>query len=170
MKYLFIQLFLLAISFHSHAQDTTEIKRTPYKLTVAVDDSSVYEQDIKAGPYIFPDKTIQLYPGENIYVEVEQDNGIIKSMKTVKENKNPSKTLSISFTQSTKNKVHEEMILKILNPFSQNLVYKANIFLLKQNKWVNTDVLPIQSGLSGYETWPDIIISIALGKWTFQNK
>lgn len=35
-----------------------------------------------------PDNTIQLYPGETIYVEVELVKKEIKSMKTVKKNVN----------------------------------------------------------------------------------
>jgi hypothetical protein len=60
--------------------------------------------------------------------------------------------------------------LKIQNPFPKDLGYKAKMFLLKQNKWVNTNVYPVTAGLSAFETWPDIIISLALGNWEFIDK
>lgn len=117
-----------------------------------------------------PDNTIQLYPGETIYIEVEQENGIIKSMTAVKENKNPAKTVTISLTQSVKKKVHELMMLKVSNPFPQKLVYEAKFFAWPENHWIESDVLPVESGLSGFESWPDIIISIGLSNWRLENK
>jgi len=165
-----LTIALLSISLCSYGQDTTQLKRTPYKLTVAVDKNSVYEEDVQGTPYVLPDKTIQLYPGETVYIEVEQENGVIKSMTAVKEIRDPSKTLTISFTQSTEKKIHELMMLKMTNPFANNLIYRAKIFLLQQKKWVNTDVYPVGAGLSGFETWPNIITSIGLGEWTFQSK
>jgi hypothetical protein len=171
MKYIFILIYsFVAVSFSSYAQESPQLKRTPYKLTVAVDKNSVYEADIQAIPYVLPDNTVQLYPGETVYIEVEQENGIIKRMTAVKEIKDSSKTLTISFAQSARKEVHELMTLKVTNPFPNNLIYKANIFLLRENKWANTDVYPVEAGLSGFETWPDIITSIGLGDWKFQIK
>ncbi|MCW3107034.1 MAG: hypothetical protein JWQ09_1540 [Segetibacter sp.] len=165
-----ITFAFLTIIFCSYGQDTSQLKRTPYKLTIAVDKNTVYEEDLNTTPYVLPDNTVQLYPGETVYIEVEQGNGMIKSMKAVKDNVNPTKTLTISFTQTAKKKVHELMMLKVTNPFKQKLVYKATIFLMQQKRWVKTDVYPVEKELSGFETWPDIITSIALGQWTFEGK
>ncbi len=158
------------VSLCSHGQDTTQLIRPSYKLTVLVDKNYFYEEELKSTPYISPGKTVQIYPGETIFIEIEEDNGIIKSMTAVKEPVHPSKTLTISFIQSVKKKTHELMMLKVENPFSKNLIYRAKIFLLKQKKWVDTDVYPVGAGLSGYETWPDIITSIGLNDWQFQSK
>jgi len=62
------------------------------------------------------------------------------------------------------------MMLKVVNPFKQQLVYNATIFLMQQKKWVVTDVYPVEAELTSYETWPDIITSIGLGQWTFKSK
>jgi hypothetical protein len=171
MKKNFISsIALLAFSFCLYGQDGAQFKRTPYKLKVAVDKKSFYEEDLKETAFVLPDKTVQLYPGETIYIEVEQENGVIKNMTAVKEIKNPAITLTISFTQTAAKKVHEMMMLKIDNPFSSPLIYKASIFLFNQKKWVSTNVYPVMEGLSAYETWPDIITSIGLNSWAFQNK
>lgn len=145
-------------------------KRLPYKLSVIVDESTVYEEEIKVTPYVLPNNTIQLYPGENIYVEVESAKGVITSMNAVKENKNPSKTLVISFTQTISNRNHESMLLKVTNPFKEKLYYSAVIFLMQQKKWVNTEVYPVEGEISSFESWPDIITSITLSKWSFKSE
>lgn len=143
-------------------------QRDAFKLNLAVDDINFYNADIKASAYVLPDNTIQLYPGETVYVEVELINREIKSMKTVIENLHPEKTLIISFSQQTEGKIHKGMMLKIENPFNKKLVYKANMFLMKYDKWAPTTVLPIQPKLSSYETWPDLIVTIALTGWEFK--
>jgi hypothetical protein len=56
-------------------------------------------------------------------------------------------------------------MLKVYNPFQQTLIYKAKMYLLNHDKWVETSILPVGGGLSGYEIWNDIIISIAIGEW-----
>jgi hypothetical protein len=103
-----------------------------------------------------------------VYIEVDQENGEIKKMTAVKAIKDSSKTLTLSFSQSAKNKVHELMMLKVTNPFPYKLIYEASIFLLAQKKWVSSDVNPVEARLSGFETWPDIITSIGLGNWKLQ--
>jgi hypothetical protein len=143
-------------------------QRDAFKLNIAVDDTNFYSADIKASAFVLPDNTIQLYPGETVYIEVELVKKEIKSIKTVKENLNPEKTLVISFTQQTDGKIHKGMMLKVVNPFYKKLEYKANMFLMMDNKWVPTNVLPLQQKLTSYETWSDLIVTIALSGWTFK--
>jgi len=170
MRILFFLLIGLFInSQHAAAQDTSAFGRPAYELKVAVDKESFYSQDIKAGPYVLPDNTIQLYPGETVYVEIEQENGVIKKMQAVPQIRDAAKTITISFTQDVKGKVHSMMMLKVTNPFVQQLVYKVSIYLYSQKKWVSTDVWPVEPGVAGIETWQDIIISVGLGDWTLQK-
>jgi hypothetical protein len=163
-------VLILTSTLLAIGQDSTQLKRTPYRLTVAVDKKTTYEEDIKATPFVLPNKAIQLYPGETLFVEIEQENGVIKSVSAVDKNVNPDKTLTISFTQTVKKKVHELTMLKIENPFSQDLIYTSKIFLLQQHRWVDTNVYPVHAKLAAFETWPDVIISIALGNWEFKTQ
>ena len=166
---LFAIVVTLTTTCFAFGQDSTQLKRAPYKLTIAVDKKTAYMEDIKATPYVLPNKAIQLYPGETVFIEIEQENGVIKTVTAVKKNINPDKTLTISFTQSVNKKVHELTMLKIENPFPQDLIYSSKIFLLKQNRWTDTDVYPVHAKLAAFETWPDVIISIALGNWAFKK-
>jgi hypothetical protein len=163
-----LALSLIFITSLALGQDTTKLIRTPYRLSVAVDKKTVYEEEIKATYYVLPNKTIQLYPGETIHVEIDQKDGVILAMTAVAEVKDPTKTITISFSQSSKRKVHEMTMLQIANPFPQDIIYKSKIFLLKQNRWVDTKVIPVRAKLSAFETWPDIITSIAIGDWSFR--
>jgi hypothetical protein len=99
---------------HLHGQDTTLLKRAPYKLTLAVDKKTFYEEDLKEAPYVLPNNTVQLYPGETVFIQVEQTDGIIKTIKAVKEITDSANTLTLGFTQITNGKVHQQMMLKVV--------------------------------------------------------
>ena len=163
--FLFIALYALSITLY--AQENIKEKRAGFKLVLAVDGSAFYESDIKPSAYLNGPNILQLYPGEEVFLEVEQINGIIKSIKTVKENKNPFKTIEASFAQNVEGQKHKGMTLQICNPFNMILTYSAKMFLMKEDKWVNTDALPVKDNLSSFETWPDIIVTIALNDWKF---
>jgi hypothetical protein len=86
-------------------------------------------------------------------------------MKVVKENLNPEKTIKIEFTQTVKDRKSEMMMLEIVNPFKKDLEYKAMMFIVGHDKWISTSVLPVKAKLTGYETWPDVIITLVLTEW-----
>jgi hypothetical protein len=89
-------------------------------------------------------------------------------MKVVKENLNPMKTIEIELKQEVKERVSESLMLKIKNPFKKTLNYKAMMFIVGQDKWISTSVLPIPAELSSFELWKDIIISMVLTDWTLK--
>jgi hypothetical protein len=161
-------IMMMFIALSVSAQDLFPLKRKPYLLTVAVDKKTTYEENLPESNYVLRDQTVQLYPGESLFVEIEQENGIVKNVRAVTENKFPEKTLIISFSQISKKKVHESMMLKIQNPFKYTLKYDAKIYLLNYKNWVNARVLPIQPGLSAYESWAELITSVAIGNLSFE--
>ena len=168
MKKMALMLSFVFPTAFCFGQTNNLAQRDAFKLKIAVNDTNFYSADIKSAAYVLPDNSIQIYPGEKIYVEVELVKKEIRSMKTVKENLNPEKTITISFSQETEGKKHKGMMLNIENPFNKKLEYKANMFLMKYNKWAPTSVLPVQAKLSSYETWSDLIVTIALSGWTFK--
>jgi hypothetical protein len=167
-KILFLYLCIFSIHFALFGQDSTNLKRPAYKLRVFIDENSFYEANIQSTPYVLPDRTIQLYPGERIYVEVDQVDGNFRNLHATTEIKDSSKTLIITFSQLAMGNIHKSMLLKIANPFPDELKYTAKILTLRK-KWISTDVLPVGAGLAGFESWPNVIISIALADFEFKT-
>jgi hypothetical protein len=141
-------------------------ERQSFRLCLPVDKQSVYEMDVPASPYILNKNIIQIYPGETIYLEANETQDSM-GLTSVKEIKNPEKTITIKCLQSVNKKKHEHIMLKVSNPFNRDLSYSARIFLMKENKWISTDVMPVRARLSAYELWPDVIITMALHDWKF---
>lgn len=75
--------------------------------------------------------------------------------------------MEISFIQIVENEKHSNMILKVRNPFKQDLKYDAVIRVMNAQEWVSTSIIPVKAGLIGFEMWPDVIVSIALAEWKF---
>ncbi len=165
MRKLPILLTFIFSSVLIFAQTNELPKRNAFNLHIAVNDTSYYNEEIAASSFILPGNTIQLYPGEKVFIEVELIKNEIKSMKSVKENLHPEKTLVISFSQQTEGNMHQGMMLEIENPFDKKLEYKANIFLMNTQKWLITNVWPVRAKISSYESWQDLIITIGLSDW-----
>jgi len=167
MRYNFLLTFILLSVFIKGKSQNTE--RNNYTLKLLINEDNYYETPVPKSAYILPENTIQIYPGEKILIELETENNKITSMKAVNENKYPLKTIEISFLQITEEKEHKNMMLKITNPFPNELSYTANIFLMEQEKWVNSKVIPIKPNKTTYEIWPDIIVTATLSGWEFDN-
>ena len=165
-NFLFFSLMLLSLDVFAQSDNDRPV-RDSFTLTMPVGNDMYYESHIQSSPFVVGPKILQLFPGETVLLELEEQNGVITNIKTVKENKNPDRTLEIKFVQNVEGKTHSNMMLKVRNPFKRNLLYNATIRLRKSEKWVETSIMPVTAGLFGLEIWPDVIISIALDEWRF---
>ncbi|MBX2905692.1 MAG: hypothetical protein KF744_06620 [Taibaiella sp.] len=164
-----LAVLFMILPFGIQAQPI-ENTRTPYTLKLVVDEENFFESEIAAGKYVNGQNAVQVYPGESILLEADLKDGKIGTLSCVKENLHPERTITVSFMQHTTGKKHELMMLEVTNPFSERLSYQAGIYLMKSEKWVKTSVLPILPKLKVYETWPDMIVSIALTDWALGDK
>jgi hypothetical protein len=163
-------LFLALLWFNAQAQTDNALPvRTAYKMVLPVTKGSVYEMDVAATPYVQNQTIVQIYPGETIYLEAEEKDGklILSSVKAIKDS---TKTISVTCTQSVNKGNHENVMLKVTNPFNRSLTYSARMFHLKANKWLVTNVLPVRPGLTSFEMWPDVIITFGLFDWQLAAK
>lgn len=90
-------------------------------------------------------------------------------MKVVKENINPTKTIEIEFSQKTVDRKSDGIILQVSNPFDKVLNYSAMMYTVGKNKWSKTSIIPIQPKLTNFELWNDVIITLVLSDWHFEN-
>ena len=67
--------------------------------------------------------------------------------------------------QTITNGRHENVMLKVTNPFNRSLKYSARMFHMKANKWMGTNVLPVGPNQTAFEMWPDVIITFGLSGW-----
>jgi len=164
----FFSLIILLITSFTLSAQNEKAERETFDLKVAVDSVNFYQQNIKKGPYFIYDKTIQIYPSEKLFIEVEVKKDTIASMKVVKENLNPKKTIELDFIQNVNGRNHESMFLTVKNPFKKNIRYDALIYVLGNKDWVETSIIPVRAKLQSIEMWNDIILTMALTNWRFE--
>jgi len=165
MRNAIIILTLIFSSFMCYCQSNDLATRNSFTLKLPIDGVHYYQTEIAQSPYILPNNTVQIYPGEKLFIETEVLKNKIITMKSVKEIKYSTKTIVITFTHVDENKVYSRTMLDIENPFRKDLIYEAKMFLMKNNKWVQTNVYPVRSKLSSIEIWPDVIVTMALTGW-----
>lgn len=149
------------------AQNDREF-REAFTLKLAVDSVRFYQQEVQKSKYLVKENTLQIYPGEHIFVETETQGDIITSMKVVKENKNPSKTIEIQFSQDTKGRQNAGMVLDVDNPFSKLLKYDAMMYIVGRKDWIKTSIIPVPPKLKSFELWNDVIITLVLENWRLE--
>ena len=130
-----------------------------------VNDSNFYETDIAPGPYFVNEGAIQIYPGEEVFISAKLKNGELRDMHVVSSPKDTTKVIRVKLWQTANGRTHEQMMLRITNPFDGELHYQAAMYLLEHKQWAETSTIPVRAGLSAYETWSDIIVTMALSDW-----
>lgn len=166
MKNIIILLFV-SISSICFAQNDKP-QRDAFKLKLAVDEEQYYKMDIDQSPYFVHEKILQIFPGEDLLIEAEIVSDTIASMKVVKKNLNPEKTISIKFEQVTEDRIPQQMILSVHNPFKRSLNYNAAMYIIGHDDWIDTSIIPVMPNLLGMEMWQDIIITLTLHKWRLE--
>ena len=168
MRTTFLLILCAVLFITTRAQDTAACTRQAYKLHIPGNKNLNYEQDLAAGPYLLADTSLLIYTGETVNLEVEQKDGVVKSLKPVCIVRHPDITLVISVTHVMEKKRHKTMMLKIFNPFPMELEYKAFFQQLEGTHFESTGVLPVMAKGTGYETWSNFIISLDLRNFSFR--
>lgn len=164
MKYIFILILFFNFCF---SQNNTEF-REGFTLKLPVGTATFYQQDVARSKYFVKENILQIYPNENLFIETEINDDKITAMKVVKENKNPSKTIAIKFSQNITGRKSEGMTLNVSNPFDKSLNYNAMMYIVGKNAWIRTSIIPIKPKLQNFEMWNDTIISLVLSDWRLE--
>ncbi|MFD2823422.1 hypothetical protein ACFS5M_07050 [Lacinutrix iliipiscaria] len=167
MKKLFTIINLMLV-FFSYSQNDKPF-RNAFELNIVADLENNYTMKVDSTPYFVKEKILQIYPSERILVEVEIKKDTIYSMKVVKENLNPERTIEIEFSQNAEDRNNITMILNVKNPFDRILYHNAGMYTPKHDYWKATSIIPIKPKLQNFETWPHSIITLVLDNWRFKE-
>ena len=94
--------------------------------------------------------TLYINLNDKLFFEASMDSSNHLKLKKADTNDNSANTISISLTFSQ----GAGAFLKIQNPFSKALVYKAELYSFKKKDYLETSTIPVSPKLSSFETWP----------------
>lgn len=141
------------------ASQDTRVYREPFTLRLRVDKSHYYEEHYdKRIPYV-SDNDVYLFSGENFGVSLSTQRG-----GTVDVTYQPSLDKAdvwFSFGQA-KQLGGAGMMLTIQNKTKRRIQTDALMTVLLKKDIFKTSIVPIEAGLSDFESWPHPIVQLVL--------
>jgi hypothetical protein len=166
MKTLLSILIIFASAMLSRAADDAPQKpakepifRKPFTLNLHIDKEHFYEQKFGKVPFVH-EGDVYLFKGDEFGLALDiQDNAV----RTVKYQSAVKKAdVTLKFTQEVEADGTAMMMLHIHNNTKHTLNMDALMTLPNQKEIAKTTILPVQPGLSGFESWPHPIVQLVL--------
>lgn len=168
MKTLTSFIFLFIFAVVSAQNDSPQ--RAAFKFKLAEDNTHYSKINVPKGNYFVKYKMLEIYASEKLNIECTLQNDTIATMKVVKKIEHPERTIVVDFRQQREGRKVMGMMLNIKNPFNKKLVYDANMFLVGNDDWIPTKVLPVHPNIESFEIWPQPITALCLCNWRFIEK
>lgn len=135
--------------------------RSPTTVSVRISEDQASEIKLQKAPYYFQN-TANVVSGETLFLEANVVSGKIASLKYVKNNVRPEKTIVVTLSVMESDPSKISTMLEITKPLNEALIYKAMFHAASGNSFKKTSVCPVLSKQSTYENWPFLIFQMAL--------
>ncbi len=162
-------LFLSALTFaQSQADETIQgpVFRAPFVLKLRIDDERYYEQHFDRIPYVMGDD-VYLFVGENFGINVMITGSQI--FRIIYQPDAAKADVEFAFTQEKS--LHGPMMMLVTqNRLKRRLFFDALMTIPDKKEIYKTSILPVEPGLSSYESWPHPIVQLVLRNFRFSEK
>jgi hypothetical protein len=167
-------LLLLTISAFAQprAQTPTDVNpqvtifRDPFTLKLQVDKDHFYEEKFDKIPYV-AGSDVYLFFGENFGVKVITTNDEIS--KIIYEQDPAKADIAFKLTQEVTDGRPMTMLV-IQNRLKRRLFLDALMTVPNKKGAFKTSILPIEKGLSNFESWPHPIVQLVLRNFRFSQQ
>jgi hypothetical protein len=165
MKTFLAALLLSAITVTFAAEDTAKkpgkdtVFREPFTLKLHIDKEHFYEEKIGKIPFVH-DGDVYLFKGDEFGLTLDIQTNSIRAVKYQQDLKKADVTLK--FTQEVQPDGSAMMMLHIHNNTKQTLGMHGLMTVPDKKSIAQTSILPVQPGLSGFESWPHPIVQLVL--------
>jgi len=140
--------------------------RSPFTLKLHVDKENYYEQKFPKVPYVYNDD-VYLFKDDVFGIDLQITNGVVQGLSYQSDTNKAAVTLR--FTQEVKDNGDAMMLLVIENHTKHKLFIDA-LMTVPKRKPVRTSILPVDAGLSGFESWQDPIVQLVLQNIRFTER
>jgi hypothetical protein len=133
--------------------------RAPFTLTLHVDRERYYEENIGEMPYVYKGG-VYLMKGDNFGVALKIRDGKVEGVSYQPELGKADVTFE--FKQVVESDGSAMMMLTIRNRTSHALKMRALMTVPGERQALETSIIPIQAGLTNFESWPHAIVKLLL--------
>lgn len=167
-KYILVIFFLIS-SVRTVLAQTELPFRKPYRLVVYIDSTKYYGQDIDSTPFFGTNNLLQLFTGEQVFIEVETNGKKIVSMKSVSGIRYPEKTIVLELEQKSSVAKSESISLVVTNPFKRKLVFNLEHYDFNLKDWITDTPFTIGPKNQERKVWKDqIVITVLINEWKLE--
>ena len=140
-------------------RDADAVFREPFTLKLHVDKEHFYEEKFGKIPYVHSGD-VYLFKDDEFGLTFDIQDGSIRSVKYQKDVKKADVTLK--FTQEVQPDKTAMTMLHIHNNTKHTLNVDVLMTVPDRKGIAKTSILPVQPGLSGFESWPHPIVQLVL--------
>ena len=133
--------------------------REPFTLKLHVDKEHYFEQEFPKTPYVYQDE-VYLFKGDAFGIDLQITIGVIRGI--LYQSDTNKAAVSFRFTQDVKDDGEPMMLLVIENRTKHKLFVDALMTVPAKERPQKTSILPVEPGLSSYESWPHPIVQLVL--------
>jgi hypothetical protein len=150
------------------AKPDTNVYREPFTLKLHVDKEHYYEERYdKKIPYV-AENDIYLFSGEKFGVNLTTQGDEIVAVSYQPNLKKAD--VELEFTQKSEKGLEGMMLLVIKNKLKRRLYLDALMTRPGKTGIYKTSILPVEAGLSNFESWPHPIVQLVLRNLRFSPK
>jgi hypothetical protein len=127
------------------------------RVTLRRKDGSMYDKVFKVFPATVQPAFFSVLAGQTVLIEGDIVDGRLVNMVAVDRVRDPARTLTASFKQGP-----QGMMLKVTNPFDQDLRFNMGIMPLDGEDVFKTSSCPVRAGMALFESWPQPLFQVLL--------
>jgi len=144
------------------------IFREPFTLKLHVDKEHYYEEKFDRKIPFVAHNNVYLFSRESFGLKLNITNGEISAV-TYQEKKKDA-DIELTFKQEMQDNGDAMMMLKVKSNIKQVLFLDALTTVPGKKGTCKTSILPLQPGLTGFETWPHPIVQLVLTNLRFRKE
>jgi len=157
-------LFLMAVAGAAPAADEV-VFREPFSLRLHLDKEHYAQYPIGKVPFVH-NGAVYLYNGESFGLRVDVENGVVKSLGYTPDAAQAD--VSLDLRQNIKADGSSMMLLTIVNHTKYKLDMQALMVTPNSKQPAATSIIPIEPGMTNFESWPHPIVQLVLHKLKVQ--
>jgi hypothetical protein len=140
--------------------------RAPFDLKLHVDKEHFYQEHFEKIPYV-ADNEVYLFAGESFGINVTVVDGQISGITYQPGPDKSDVQFKFSQEKSGNKAAPFMMMLATQNHLKQRLQFEALMTIPGKQGAFKTSILPVEPGLSGFESWPNPIVQLVLRNFRF---
>lgn len=141
--------------------------REPFTLKLHIDKERFYEEKFDRKIPFVADNDVYLFSGESFGLNLNIANG--KNHAIAYQKKKDGADIELEFKQQIQNDGRAMMMLVLKSNIKQVIYMDALMTIPGKEGVFKTSILPLQPGLSGYESWPHPIVQLVLRNLRFDK-